>query len=246
LGVQSENLLLCALGPAFEHLRPHLTSQPFSSGQVIKSDGGEIDRVWFPTRGLISSRVVLRSGHEIECALVGRTNALGLVGALGLPNGWARFVCLTSGHAWTMPVAQLASAARSMPMIERQLQRFSFAQIGYAAHLGVCNAMHSAEQRLARWLTTAAELLGSGELTVNQEDLGHILGLQRSAVNPALQKLRRDLLIEVGRGRIRILAPEQLIQRGCECIPGLRRALHSRDAHEGETGVASHGSAFPV
>lgn len=226
----SRNLLLRALGPALEHLRPHLTSETFTARQVLKADGQEVERVYFPIRGLISSRVVLESGHEIECALIGSTNAIGALGALGLTHGWARFVCLTDGAAWSIGISRLAAAARTHPSIERQLVRFCFAQMGYTAHLGVCNAMHSVEQRLARWLCNAADLLDHSDVTVSQDELATILGVQRSAVSPALQRLKDIRLLDVARARVRILDPHRLKRHACECLPRLSGALFSEVA----------------
>jgi len=110
--------------------------------------------------------------------------------------------------------------------VERELKVFSFAQMGYAVHGGVCNAMHNAEQRVSRWLTTAADLLGRAEIRLSQEELAHGLGLQRTALNPTLQRLKAEGLVEVARGRIDILASDQLKQRACECSQMLRRALY--------------------
>jgi CRP-like cAMP-binding protein len=218
-------LLLRSLGPALEPLRAHLVPTAFKAGQVIKHEGGPFDRVYFPTQGLISSRAVLSSGHQIECALIGATNALGLIAVLGFDPEPARFVCLTDGHALTVALPQLAAAARADPEVERRLNLFCYAQLGYAVRAGVCSAMHTSEQRLARWLTTAAELLGYCELRLAQEELACVLGLQRSIVNPALQRLKAEQLIELARGRIVILDPNRLGRRACECRSTLRRAL---------------------
>lgn len=220
-----ENLLLRSLGPAIEHLRPYLSQQRFSAGQVIKTNGAAAERIFLPISGLISSRVVLETGHEIECALISKASATGVLGVLGLPEGFARFICLTDGEAWTIARSHLASAARAEPNIERQLTKFSIVQLGYAAHLGVCNAMHTSEQRLARWLASAAKILGRSDMTINQDELAAILGLQRSAVNPALQRLRTSGIIDIARGRISILDRERLHRRSCECLAPLSRAL---------------------
>lgn len=213
----------------------------FKAGQVIRHECEANDLVYFPTHGLISSRVAFRSGHEIECSLIGNTNALGALSALGLHHGSARFLCLTDGRALTMTLSQLVSAMRAQPTVERQLKLFAFAQMGYAVRVGVCNAMHTAEQRLARWLATAAELLGQAEIRLAQEELASSLGLQRSCVSPALQKLKAEGLVEVGRGRIVILEPDRLSRRSCECGPLLRRALGLDAAFGGTAAMGSFG-----
>lgn len=222
----SRNLLLRSFGSELDLLKPHLVSTLFKAGQVIKHQGAEIDTVYFPTQGLISSRFSLESGHEIECALIGSTNAVGAMGALGMISSSSRYVCLTDGHAWKISLPQLSAAARSAPKLAAQIQLFCFAQLGYAVHVGVCNALHSAEQRLARWLVMAADLLDGEEIRLPQEELASILGLQRSAVNPALQRLKADGLLEVSRGRIRILDAERFRRRACECRDRLQASVH--------------------
>lgn len=215
---------------------PHLSSVSFNSGRVIKHAGDNVDSIYFPTDGLTSTRAVLQDGHEIECALIGRTNGLGTVAALGYARSPTRFVCLTDGHAWKIALSHLASAVRSAPTVRRQLKLFCFAEMGYAVHVGVCNAMHSAEQRLARWLTTAADLLGRPEVRLPQEELASGLGLQRSAVNLILQRLKSEGLVDVARSRILIVDADRLNRRACECRLTLRRAL-SLDGGTPESGA---------
>lgn len=192
---------------------------------MLKDQWEEVDRVYFPTYGLISARAILASGHQIECSLIGRTSAVGVTATVGFHSALTRYVCLTDGHAWSIPLPKLLAAMRASELVERELKVFAFAQMGYAVLGGVCNAMHSAEQRVSRWLTTAADLLGRAEIRLSQEELASGLGLQRTALNPTLQRLKAEGLVEVARGRIGILEADQLKQRACECSHNLRRSL---------------------
>jgi CRP-like cAMP-binding protein len=133
-----------------------------------------------------------------------------------------------------------------LPSLERQLKLFCIAQMGYGVHVGVCNAMHSSEQRLARWLVNAADLLGGSEIRLPQEELASVLGLQRSAVNPALQKLKTESLIDIGRGRILVVDPERLRRRACECHPALRRALCLDEILDGSALTAGSLPLLPI
>jgi CRP-like cAMP-binding protein len=231
--VHSRNLLLRSLGSNIEHLKPYLSPSSFKSGQVLKHAGDSVESVYFPTDGLTSTRAVLQSGHEIECALIGRTNALGTVAVLELMHIPQRFVCLTDGHAWKIAASHLMSVIRDVPAIDRLFKLFFFMEMGYAVHVGICNAMHSAEQRLARWLTTAAELLEGAEVRLPQEELASGLGLQRGVVNHVLQRLKSDGLVDMARGRILIRDAEGLSRRACECRVTLRRALCLNDLQPG-------------
>lgn len=195
------------------------------AGDVIYEPGERVERVYFPTSGLISARGLLESGHQVECVLVGRTSALGAVAAVGFHTALTRDVCLIDCHAWTMSLSDLNTAMRLVPAIEQQLKRFSFGQMAYAVRSGICNSMHSAEQRIARWLLIASGLLHETEIRLGQEELSNLLGLQRSAVNPTLQKLKAERLIDLARGRIVITNPAALQRRACECHEPLSKAV---------------------
>lgn len=240
----NRNFVLRSLGPDLEQLKPHLSATTFKSGQVIKNAGDKVEVIYFPTRGLLSTRAVLYDGQEIECALIGKTNALGTVAALGFDHAPTRFVCLTDGHAWKIALSHLRSAVRRRPEIERQVKLFCFLEMGYAVHVGVCNAMHAAEQRLARWLTTASDLLDHSEVRMPQEELASGLGLRRSAVNTALQKLKAEGFIDVFRSRILILDADGLRRHACECHAVLRRTLCLDDGLQG-TDVMGHSDFMP-
>jgi len=223
--VPSRNLLLRSLGAHLRELKPHLSPASYRAGDVLGEPGQRRDRVIFPTSGLISTRAVLESGHELEAGLIGRNNASGAPAAMGTGVALLRTVCLTDVHAWNIPMPRLQAAMRSALVIDVQVKRFSEAQIGYMLQVGICNAMHPLEQRLARWLTITADLLDGPEIQTPQEELAKGFGVQRSALNPLLQRLKAESLLDIGRGRLLIRDASRLRKRACECTPSLQRAM---------------------
>lgn len=75
-----------------------------------------------------------------------------------------------------------------------------------------CYALHSRievtqpGQRLARWLGRQPE----GWLVLTQDDLAAAVGTTRETVNRQLGRLQAEGLVEVGRGRVRIVDPPAL------------------------------------
>ena len=221
----TRNLMLRSFGPGLEELKGRLSAVTLRAGQSLCEPGDHVERVFFPTSGLISARALLETGHQMECLPIGYTSAMGAVAAIGFIAPLTRNLCVVDGHAWTVSLPDLQAAMREVPIIEAQVRRFVYSQIAYLVQAGVCNAMHAAEQRIARWLLIAADLLDAPEVRLAQEELSNVLGLQRSAVSPILQRLRADGLIDLARGRIAIVDPQRLERRACECLRPLRRHM---------------------
>jgi CRP-like cAMP-binding protein len=81
-----------------------------------------------------------------------------------------------------------------------------------------CNSLHDAEQRLARWLLQAQDLVGEGEtIPFTQEFLSHMLGVRRTTVTLVAGLLQSARVIQYRRGRIEILDRAALERASCEC-----------------------------
>jgi CRP-like cAMP-binding protein len=207
-------------------LKDHLVPTTLRPGQLLNAPGEDYQQVHFLTGGLVSAFAVFESGEQIECALVGRSSAVGLLAAIGFPRALTQNVSHFHSHAWSIRPQQLQGAMRDSPTIAEAITRGSEFHINYGIRVGACNAIHTLEQRLARWLLCAGEHLEMREVRLPQEVFGHALGAQRTSINPALQRFQKEALIRLGRARVEILDQEGLQQRACECYAALcpRRA----------------------
>jgi CRP-like cAMP-binding protein len=222
--VPSRNSVLTAFGAAIEEIKPHLTPTSLRAGQLLAEPERRIERVFFLTGGLVSARIAFETAHEVEIVLAGRNTAIGAVAAMGIDAAVTRAVCLFDAHAWSMPVAALRAAVRRSPAIEEVVEGCCRAQMSFSVLVGACNSTHPADKRLARWLVLADDLTDGAPLWLRQEESAAILGVQRSVVNPALQKFQADRLISTGRGRIEVLDAERLRERACGCHRLLQKA----------------------
>jgi CRP-like cAMP-binding protein len=192
---------------------------------VLNEAGEEIGLVRFPTGGLYSSFVGFETGDHVECLLAGRNGAVGAFAALGFRNALTRDVCLSDGHAWSLPVAHMRAAMAQSASLRTAVIRCCELQMAYAIRIGACNSLHRAEQRVARWLVSAVDLSASREIRLPQDAFASILRLQRSSISPVLQRFRNDRLISIGRGRVEILDYAGLRRRACECQHPVELAL---------------------
>ena len=80
-----------------------------------------------------------------------------------------------------------------------------------------CNAVHSVEQRLARWLLTARDRMASDQFPLTQEFVAMMLGANRSTVTIVAGTLQRAGLITYHRGVLTIVDGKALERASCEC-----------------------------
>ncbi len=216
------NRFLASLGDDIELIRPHLRESILRPGQVLCEPGDTVSKVYFLHEGLVSKLTVFEDGTEIECALIGRGGAVGATAAIGMKIAITRDVCHLKAHTSCVDAKVLERAARASERIHQAIDDYCAWKMGYIIRNGACNARHSVEQRLCRWLLTCSDVLERRQIDLRQDIFAKMLGAQRSSVNPILQRLQADGLIEIGRGRLTIMQRPALIDRACECYPAMR------------------------
>ena len=90
-----------------------------------------------------------------------------------------------------------------------------------------CNAKHSVDQRLARWLLLCADRAHSNTVRLSQEFLAEMLGVGRPTVTTAAGVLKEQGIIEYSRGVIHIRDAARLGNRSCECYRLIKNYLDS-------------------
>jgi CRP-like cAMP-binding protein len=225
---QSPNRLLDSLSPEdFELLRPHLAPVHLHHAAVLFEAGERMDRVYFPHSGIISLVVVLSEGEVIEAAMIGRDSILGGAAAMDGLISLNKAIVQLTGKAETLDVAHLREIADKSPEFRTTLVRHEQVLFAQAQQSAACNAAHTVEARLSRWLLRSRDLSGSDTLLLTQEFLAQMLGAQRSSVSPAAHTLQEAGLIRYKRGHIEILNLEGLEDASCECY-GTVKAQYDR------------------
>jgi len=97
------------------------------------------------------------------------------------------------------------------------LTRFSQALVGFVMQSTACNAVHSVEQRLARWLLMARDRMESNEFPLTQEFAAMMLGASRPTVTVVAGTLQKAGLITYHRGLVKIVEGKKLEAASCEC-----------------------------
>ena len=215
---QSRNRLLAAL-PAddFELLRPNLQLIDLARGTVLIRSGEVPTRAYFPISGVIASYVTLSDGRLVEARIVGREGTLGAARGAGERASFTSAVVRLEGKASTIDYASLETFMDRSPAFRALLARHDAAQLAMADQSVACNAAHSAEQRLARRLLRLRRLSDDDKLSVTQDVLAEMLGVQRNSVSQVAHAMQARNLIRYSRGALEIVDFGALRQRSCEC-----------------------------
>jgi CRP-like cAMP-binding protein len=220
---RSSNHLLQSLTAAdFEMLRPHLESVELVREAVLVEAGAPLRHVFLPHSGIISLVVSLSEGQTVEVAMVGRDGVFGATAALDGGISLTDAVVMLPGTASIVDVASFRAAADRSVSFRTLLVRHEQALFAQAQQSAACNASHSVEARLSRWLLRARDLCESENLPLTQQFLAQMIGVQRNAVSIVAHALQQAGIISYSRGHIAITDLEGLKETSCECYDAVK------------------------
>ncbi|MCW5691934.1 MAG: Crp/Fnr family transcriptional regulator [Pseudolabrys sp.] len=221
-GVLPANSFISALRESSPEIANRLTRVEMRHGDLFAEAGDAIDRVVFPTAGMISIVARLEDGDAVEAAMVGPSGALGMAALFGPAIHINTAFCQIPGEACALPIGVFQKAADANPRL-RELalaqEQYILAQSQQAA---ACNARHQLSARMATWLLRAADEVDTDGLRLTQEYLATMLGVQRTSLCMAAGQFQERNLINVRRGRISLLDRAALESQACECYRHLR------------------------
>jgi CRP-like cAMP-binding protein len=218
------NRLLAALQAAdSSRLRPHLEEVEFERHHVLYEPGSEIVRAYFPQTAMVSLLTVLSHGAAVETAVVGREGIVGLPLVTGHAVSHSRAVVQLPGRAAVIAVERLQQALRDSASLRDMFGRYVHAFLAQVFQSVACNALHSAEERFARWLLAAADRNGGGSMALTHEFMAEMLGVGRPTLTLVARSLQTARLIDYRRGMISVVDRPGLEEVACECYWTVRQ-----------------------
>jgi CRP-like cAMP-binding protein len=212
------NQFLRALPDAeFELLHPRLTPFEMVRETALAKSGVASSHVYLPHAGAISIVVNLSEGKAVEVAMVGRDSLVGASEALGNGISALDAVVLFRGAASIVDIADFRMIAAQSATFRNLLARHEQMILAQAQQSVACNASHSVEARVSRWLLRARDLCDGTTLPMTQELLARLIGVQRNAISIVAHALQQDGSISYSRGRIEITDSRALQATACEC-----------------------------
>jgi CRP-like cAMP-binding protein len=212
------NRLLGALEPASRRrLDPHLEPVDFKLGDMVCDAGGLLKHAYFPQGSVLSLLTVLENGAAIETANIGREGAFGLFAAMYSRVSFNRCIVQLEGHTVRCPIQLLQYEFKSSEHVRDLFVSYSETLLSQVQQTVACNAMHSTEERICRWLLMMHDRAEGEALPYTHEFLSHILGANRKSVTLAAQSMQTAGLISYRRGTIQVLDRPGLETASCEC-----------------------------
>jgi CRP-like cAMP-binding protein len=217
-GDQVHNRLLAAMeATSLARISPHLEPVVLKLGDVVCEAGGLLKHAYFPQGAVLSLLTVLENGSAIETANIGREGAFGLFAAMYSRVSFNRCLVQFEGCMVRCPITFLQSEFEHSEHVRNLLVSYSETLLSQVQQTVACNALHSTEERMCRWLLMMHDRAEGEALPYTHEFLSHMLGANRKSVTLAAQSLQTAGLISYRRGKIMVVDRAGLEQASCEC-----------------------------
>ena len=222
----TENHLLASLPEEdYQRLLPHLEPLSLEHAAVLYEIEESIKYFYFPFDAVISLVTQMEDGRIVEVALVGKEGVTGLAAVLGQKVSAERAIVQIPNGGARIKAAVIIEEFKRHGKLHDLFLKYANSLMRQIAQTAACNASHTVEERLSRWLLMCHDRVNSDELNLTQEFIAEMLGTRRATVNVAAVNLQSAGLIKYNRGRIRIVDLPGLGGFACECYEAVKKEL---------------------
>lgn len=220
------NLLLAALPPSDRaRLEGAMRKVRLELGRRIFDCRDKTTMVYFPLQGAMVSMLQTdpNTGDTVEIGMIGREGAVGIHTLLGKLESPSLAQVQIGGPAMALPRDIAIRELNHCPAFRDTILRFTYVLLGQYAQAALCNRAHSIEERFARWLLMSLDRSNSDILPMTHELVGRMLGVTRSSVTLTVGIMQQAGLLDVHRGRIKVLDRESLEKVSCSCYAAVKK-----------------------
>ena len=213
-----ENRLLSIL-PAYEFdfLKPHLETVSFAPGELIFQAGDKIRYVYFPLNGMVSLLSVTEQGNTVEVGFTGSEGMVGVPVILMQDEMPYQAMVQVSAKCSRIEAKYVTELFKQGGVFQKASLQYVYLILKQVSQTCICNHFHTIEARLCRWLSVMAERSEESHLSLTQEFLAQMLGVQRTSVGMIANNLQARGVIKYSRGKIEIKDLNALKGSVCEC-----------------------------
>ena len=165
----------------------------------------------------------MKDGKIVEVAVVGNEGVTGLALLLGQKKSAERAIVQVPDGGVRAKAEVILKEFERGDGLHGILLRYLNSLLRQVAQTAACNASHTIEERLSRWLLMCHDRVESDQINLTQEFIAEMLGTRRATVNVGAINLQSAGLIKYNRGRIQIVDRAGLERSSCECYEAVRK-----------------------
>jgi CRP-like cAMP-binding protein len=206
-----------------------MTAHGGGIGDVLQPANAAVDAVWFPLSGIVSTLRRLENDTNVEVDATGSEGFVGIelvLGARQTPDTW---LVQSPGRFARLDAQIFLEVLERDAALRDAAYRYLTTILAVRGQWVACNARHTIEQRLAKWLLATRDRVGD-EIQITQDIVAMMLGVRRASVVTVLGRFVDDGLVAHGYARVRILDNVRLSALACPCYSKaaelLRNGLH--------------------
>jgi len=149
----------------FAALEPHLKAESLKFGEIVAETDQLVTHVYFPHQCVISLVVEMEVGDMIETAMVGRDGVANGSSALDGKFALHRGLVQVAGDPSVIYPDILRKLAHEFEPFQSILIRHEQVLFAQAQQSAGCNASHTVESRMCRWLLRIRDLTQSNKMS---------------------------------------------------------------------------------
>ena len=199
-------------------LRNRLVLKDLHIAHIVQRCGDRINEVVFPHSGVAVMRAPQRGGAGTGIALIGREGVIGGFAVHAAFPATCDCEVLIGGKASHISASAFREALDRSASLRQWASRFDHALMAQVQQTALCNATHSVEARMCRWLLEVQDRSDSERIPLTQGALAELLGVRRTTVTLVAGQLEAKGAIDCRRGYMRLIDRAALERCCCECF----------------------------
>ena len=225
--------------------RSQLSPLELRVGDALHYCGNPIDSVIFPNSGLISMTMPLREVAGVGVALVGNDGIIGGFAAAACAPAACDAEVQVPGTAARLPASAFRYALEQNPPLRSLAARFDSAMLAHAQQTALCNAAHTVESRICRYLLEVQDRCAGNKIPFTQGTLGQLLSVRRTTVTLVAGRLEAAGVLRCRRGYLEIIDRQELERHACECYEHLKLYMANLFAPAHGVSVIAPSTSMP-
>ena len=199
----------------------------FNAGESFWGHGDELRYVLFPLDGVISLRVPVGPGKEVETLVVGREGFAEIATIVGATRSRTAAVAVTPGEAVGMSIETFRSYL-SQRVFRGAAEGYSRLCLVIMEGISACNRVHGIDAIVAGRLLHLQDRTQRESFEITQDAFARFLGVRRASISRAANHIQKHAAIHYDRrGRLTIVSRERLESLACPCYHAMKAEFDS-------------------